>query len=206
MSDNDDSRPSNKVARLLAEYDIDGLGTQLESRWTAEGTERMSLRDLAAFLNKRLVEKSLQNAGLDALESDVERTYRHLTDEEVSSGIRTDTRTNIEQNGVDINKLENDFVTYQAIRSYLTEYRNAEYNHPSDADKIQGDRETIQRLTSRTLSVTEDRLETLQETGRLELSEFEVLLDLRVLCQNCGTQHRVGKLLDRRGCDCQRES
>jgi hypothetical protein len=39
------------------------------------------------------------------------------------------------RDGVDVDKLESDFVTYQAIRSYLRDYRNAEYT-PETTDPI----------------------------------------------------------------------
>ena len=205
MAEDADSRPSSKVARLLEEYDIEGLGAELEARWTADGDQRMSLRDLADSFNKRLLEVQLRVAGLDALEQDVQRTYRNLTGEDVTVGVQTDTRTRLEQNGIDVEELERDFVTYQAIRSYLREFRDAAYEGPADEEKIQADQETIQRLASRTLSVTEDRLQTLRETDRLDVGEFEVLLDLQVVCQSCGTQYAVDQLLEEGGCDCQGE-
>ena len=168
MAEDADSRPSSKVARLLEEYDLEDLGTELEVRWTADGDERMSLRDLADYFNRRLLEVQLRVAGLDVLEQDVQRTYRNLTGDDVSAGVQTDTRTRLEQNGIDVGELERDFVTYQAIRSYLTEFRDAAYEGSADDEKIQADQETIQRLASRTLSVTEDRLETLKNTDRLD--------------------------------------
>jgi sulfopyruvate decarboxylase TPP-binding subunit len=121
----------------------------------------------------------------------------------VSSGVRTDTRSRLEQRGVDINSLESDFVTYQAIRSYLKDWRGAEYQTISDEAKIQKDLESIQRLMSRTTSVTEERIEKLRETDRIALDAFEVLLDVQVLCQACGDQHSVTELLERDGCPCQ---
>jgi len=102
-------------------------------------------------------------------------------------------------------ELERNFVTYQAVRSYLMEYRDAEYEGPSDEERLDSDREIIQRLTSRMLSVTEDRLETPRKTGRLDLDEFEVLLDPQVLYQSYGRQHSVEALFDQEGCECQRE-
>jgi hypothetical protein len=96
------------------------------------------------------------------------------------------------------------FVSYQAVRSYLTEYRNAEYEGSSDEERLNADRETIQRFSSRTLSVTEGGLETLRETGRMDIGEFEVLLDLQVLCQSCGVQHSIEALFEQSGCDCER--
>ena len=205
MPDTTDSRPSSKVARLISEYDLDGLGDELEVRWTGDVVERTSLRYLADYFNRRLLERALIDAGMAALDSDVATVYRNLTDDEVSTGVRTDARTRLESNGIDVDGLESDFVSYQAIRSYLTEYRDAEYRRLSDEEKVEKDLQSIQRLMTRTLSVTEERIEKLTQTGRIDADEFEVLLDLQVLCGSCGTQYSIAEFLDERGCDCQRE-
>ncbi|CAJ51946.1 rod-determining factor RdfA [Haloquadratum walsbyi] len=204
MSTNN-NRPASKVARLIEEYELEGLGADLEARWTGDDNERMSLRDLATFFNQQLLRQALIAAdnGTGALDNTVETIYTRLTSDNVSSGVRTDTRSRLEQRGVDINSLESDFVTYQAIRSYLKDWRGAEYQTISDEAKIQKDLESIQRLMSRTTSVTEERIEKLRETDRIALDAFEVLLDVQVLCQACGDQHSVTELLERDGCPCQ---
>ncbi|WP_324756211.1 rod-determining factor RdfA [Haloarcula sp. GH36] len=205
MADTPDDRPASKVARLIDEYGLDGLGADLEARWTGEGAERMSLRDLAEFFNKRLLEQLLLDAGMSALESDVRTTYENLTGDDVSTGVRTDTRNRLERNGIDVDDLEQDFVTYQAIRSYLKDWRGAEYEGLSDQEKIEKDLESIQRLMTRTLSVTEERIEKLRDTDRIDIDDFEVFLDAQVLCQQCGTQYTVATFFEQGGCSCQQE-
>jgi len=197
-----EDRPSSKVARLIEEYDLDGLGADLEARWTGDGIDRMSLRDLAEFFNKRLLEQALMDVGMSTLESDLDATYEHLTGEDASTGVRTEARSRLERNGIDTEALESDFVTYQAIRSYLKEWRGAEYEQVSDAEKLEKDLETIQRLLTRTHSVTEHHVGLLRDTDRLALERFEVLLDAQVLCQECGTQYSLAELFDQGGCDC----
>lgn len=202
MTTDTDDRPSSKVARLIHEYGLEGVGAELETRWTDDGADRMSLRDLAEYFNKQLLEETLLDAGMPALESDLEATYRRLTSEDVSAGVRTETSSRLEQNGINVDSLTSDFVTYQAMRSYLKDYRGATHQSPSDEQKIAKDSESIQRLLSRTNSVIEERVEWLRDTDRLEITEFQVLLDAQVLCQNCGTQHTVVDLLEHGGCDC----
>lgn len=202
MSRNEPHSRSNKVARLIDEYGLDGVGAELEARWTDDGDRRMSLRELADRFNERLVEAELLDAGLSALDGEVETTYRQLTDDDVSAGVRAETRSRLERSGVDVESLESNFLTYQAIRSYLTEVRGASYEGPSDAEKIESDRESIQKLLTRTNSVIEQRVETLRDTDRLALGEFEVFVDARVLCQSCGARHTVTELLERNGCEC----
>jgi len=202
MPEESADRPSSKVARLIDEYGLDGLGDELESRWTAENAERMSLRDLASFFNKRLLEEVLLEAGMSTLDTDIERVYHRLTDEDVSPGVRTETRNRLDQNGVDVEKLEKEFVSYQAIRSYLQEWREATYNQLSDEEKINNDLESIQRLMNRTESVARDRIGNLNNTGRIEAENFEIFLNMQVLCQQCGEQYDIATFLTQGGCDC----
>ena len=108
-------------------------------------------------------------------------------------------------NDIDVENLQSDFVTYQAIRSYLQDYRDTTYEGPSDEEKVASDNDSIQRLLSRTHSVIDDRIETLRDTDRLAIDEFEVFVDAQVLCQDCGTQHTVGDLLEDGGCGCHLE-
>lgn len=206
MANATQDRPSSKVARLIEDYGLEDFGAELEARWTASGAERMSLRDLATMFNKRLLEQQMLDAGMNALESNVESTYQNLTDDDVSTGIRTDTRNQLERNDIDVDALLSDFVTYQAIRSYLKEWRGAAYEGPSDEEKIQKDLDSIQRLFTRAMSVTEDRIEKLRDSGRFDLGEFEVLFDTQVLCQECGAQYTVAELFEQQGCDCQADS
>ena len=94
-------RPDSKVARLIDRYGLDGLGDELERRWTADGQARLSLRDCAELFNKRVLEAVLVEAELNALRRDVETTYEQLTDEEVTAGVRTETRNRLAREGVD---------------------------------------------------------------------------------------------------------
>ena len=204
MSKKTDTRRSSKVARLIANYDLDGLGDELEARWTDDGDDRMSLRDLADYFNQRLLEQSLIEAGVGTFDKDISTIYETLTTDNVSTGIQTEIRSRLSQNGVDLEKIESDFVSYQSIRSYLTDYRDAEYSQISDENKIKKDLDSIQRLLTRTLSVAEDRIENLSETGRIDGEGFEILLDMQVLCRSCGEPRSISEFLNQAGCDCQK--
>jgi len=206
--DNDTGRgrPSSKVARLIDEYDLgEPFGDELERLWTADGDERKSLRDLAALFNRRLLESALAAAGTSTVSGEVENLHRLLTDDDVSSGMRTEARTRLERDGVDVEQLERDFVTYQAIRTYLTDYRDAEYEEPSASERVESALGTIQRLRSRLRSITEGSLDRLRSTDRLTLGTFRLFVDVDVLCEECGSQYGVVELLERGGCDCGRD-
>jgi hypothetical protein len=201
------SRKSNKVARLIAEYDLsESLGDELERLWTAEDQQRKSLRDLADLFNQRLLESAVASAGISTVDGEISNIYRLLTADDVSSGMRTEARNRLERDGVDIEQLERDFVSYQAIRSYLTEYRDASYERPSDSEQVENVLDSIGRLQSRLRSLTEGSLDQLQSTGRITLGEFRLFIDVDVLCEDCGEQYGVIDLLKRGGCDCSDET
>lgn len=198
-------RPANKVARLIDSYGLGGeFGDRLEALWTAGGEERESLRTLATRFNRRLLEVEMTEAGLSTLDGEVDNLYRLLTGDDVSSGVRTEARARLEREGVDVDQLERDFVSYQAIRSYLKEYRGAEYQHGSDSPRVETAIETIQRLQSRTQSVAERNLEQLRNIGRLSLGEFRLFVGIEVLCEDCNEQYSFVELLKRGGCECER--
>jgi hypothetical protein len=195
--------PTSKVGRVIREYGLDGLGEELERRWLGEGRERQSLRDLADVFNRRVLEQAMMTAGMDPLEGEVENTYALLTDADVSEGVRTQARNRLERGGADVDRLESDFVSHQAVHTYLRKYRDVERPGASDAERVEKTVDTIRRLESRTVAVVENSLESLRSAGSVVLGSFDVLIDVRVFCQDCGRQFDVVDLLERGGCDCE---
>jgi len=55
---------NTKVARVIREYDLDGMGANLEAAWTGEAGERTSLRDLADEFNEAVLEAALRESGI----------------------------------------------------------------------------------------------------------------------------------------------
>jgi len=190
----------SKVVRLLEEYDLSGLGAELEQLWTAED-DRYSLRDLAAYFNQHLLEQALDDANAQLLDGESENIYRLLTDDDVSSAERTRVLRRLERDGVDVETLESDFVTYQAIRTYLQDHRGAEYS-PAETDPLERESTNLQQMRGRTAAVAEGKLEQLRDNTDLDLDEFRTLVNIQVVCEGCNTQYDVFELLDRGGCEC----
>lgn len=198
-----DKQPNNKVARLIDSYNLgEEFGDRLEQLWTADGDQRMSLRDLADLVNERLLEAAMSNSGMRPIEGEVENIYRLLADEEVSSGNKTEARQRLEHNGVDTDELERDFITYQAVRSYLQEYRGATYEQESETTRAEDVLQTIQRLQSRTQSVTEKNIDQLDSTNELSIGDHRVFVNVDVLCGDCNTQYELSELISSGGCEC----
>lgn len=190
----------NKVARLINEYDLEGLGAELEQLWTARENRR-SLRDLADYFNKNLLEATLEEASVQFVDGELENTYRLLTDDEVNSADRTRIRRRLERDEVDVDKLDSNFITYQAIRSYLKDYRGVEYT-PDETDPIEREKNNIEQLRGRMTSVTDGKLKQLRKDDQIILGQFRTLANIQVICEDCSTQFDVVELLDQGGCEC----
>lgn len=194
---------TTKVERLVADYDLPGMGEQLADLWIANGGERRSLRELADYFNRELLRAAMGEAGATTLDGEVENTYRLLTADDVSTGVRTDAETALERKGIDPDGLRTDFVSHQAIYTYLTEERGVTQPDEPDRDRAERAANTVQRLRSRLVAVAEKRLASLRNADAIALGTFSVLVDVRVVCEDCGTHADVRTLLDEGGCDCE---
>lgn len=196
-----DSRPASKVARVIDEYDLDGWGETLERRWIGDGDERSSLRDLADELNEAILEAALRGSDRSVTRPDVESTYRTLTEDDVSRADQLRKERELEQAGVDVDALRSDFVTHQAVHTYLTSYRGAELPErtPESAER---EAENLQRLQGRTAAVAASTLERVVERGDVTDRDYELFVDVQVICEDCGASYDVGTLLREGGCDC----
>ncbi len=188
-----------KVERLLEEYDYPVTGEELEQRWTDE-KERYSLRELAAHFNKCLLETELEKEGFQTLQGEVDNIYRLLTDDDITDAEKNRTRRRLERDGIDVEKLESDFVTYQAMRSYLNA-RGAEYSQNAE-DSIDRERTNFEQIIGRTRSVTIGKIEQLENTGNLDIGEFRTIVDIKVICEECNSQYTIQELLNRGECQC----
>ncbi|MBP1902842.1 hypothetical protein J2744_002544 [Halorubrum trapanicum] len=193
------SETNTKVARVIQEYDLDGMGESLEAAWTGETGERTSLRDLADEFNESVLETALRNVNVSSVSADVSSIYDALRGESESSTTRV--RRRLEREGIDVDKLTGDFVTHQAIHTYLTKERKASL---PKADDNMADRkvETIEKLQGRVAAVAESAISSLANTDELDRDNYDVLVDVRAVCPNCGSDAPVVELIRQRGCGC----
>ncbi|WP_423747429.1 rod-determining factor RdfA (plasmid) [Haladaptatus sp. SPP-AMP-3] len=190
-----------KVSRVAKKYDLADIGDELVELWSRD-EDPVSLRDLATYFNKQVLQTAIENAAMDTLDGDTENIYRLLTDEDTSRGVEIETQKKLERNGIDVDELRSDFVTYQSVRTYLQSGRDIEYRQQTDSERIENVNRSIQQLQSRTQTVAEENLAQLNRTDRIDIGTFRVLLDLRVFCEDCETQYDVREILDQGGCRC----
>ena len=197
----------SKVARLIDEWELDGVGQQLEDYWLGTGDEQYSLRELADWFNQRLLAAAHDRADEAYVDGEIENTYELLTDDDVGTGTRAEVETRLEQRGIDLESLRTSFVSHQSVYTYLTDERGVSKpsEERSDSSQIEKTAESIRRLVSRTQAVVRNNLESLHNTDRITIGNFSVFVDVQVFCQDCGTQYSADELLANGGCDCQDE-
>ena len=195
----------SKVARVIRDYELNGMGDELVANWTDRGDDQSSLRELAVNLNQTMLRATMENAGMSPLDGEVENLYRLLTDDETSAGGQVEAETTLRREGVAVDQLKQDFVSHQAVHTYLTKYRDVEWRSQTDEQKRTGKTvDVVQRLQSRLTAVSQRSLRKLRDAGRISLGDFDVFVDVRVFCEDCGTQRDIVDLLTEGGCDCER--
>jgi len=193
---------ASKVGRIIADRDLDPIGDRLEHLWQGDDGDQYSLRELAEYFNLRVLEAAIEESELKPLEGEIENIYELLTDDDTTSGVRTRTQRHLEREGIDVEQLEADFVSHQAIHTYLTKYRGVEHNTKNKENVTDKGRERIQRLISRTEIVTENTISSLRNSGRLSVEEFDVTVTVQVTCRGCNSQYDIATLFRNGSCAC----
>lgn len=193
-----------KVGRAGREYGLDVDGA-LVRRWTGADGDRHGLRDLADHVNREVLAAALDDADVEVLDGEVANAYRLLAGD-ASSGQRAHARNRLARDGVDVEAVEDAFVSHQTVHAHLTECLDASYDGDggrgeSDGSEAGGVTDTVGALRSRAEAVTRDALDRRRADG-LALGEFSVVVNVAVACDDCGRQYDVGSLLDQGGCDC----
>lgn len=196
------SSRQSKVSRIIAERELNGLGSELEDLWTGAGNDQYSLRELADYFNQRVLQSAMRAADQDPLVGETENLYELLTGDEVTSGTQIQAEHHLEQTGIDVNRLQSDFVSHQAVHTYLTKYREVEPPSDNGESKLEKSQNTIHQLKNRLQAVTETTIGTLLNANELSLGEYYVYVDVHVMCTDCRTQYSVMELFDSAGCEC----
>ncbi|MEF8802361.1 MAG: hypothetical protein V5A38_13990 [Halolamina sp.] len=194
-------RRGSKVGRLIESYELEGMPAELARYWLGEGVERQSLRELATLFNERLVRAAMQDAGMSPLEGEAANVYELLSGDSATSGARTRAERRLGRKGVDVEQLTSEFVSHQAIHTYLTDVRGLE--HTAETEGVESRIETVQRLVGRTRSVSAGVVEGLAGSDEIDIGEFEVTADVYVTCRDCNSRYELTSFLRRGQCDCE---
>lgn len=188
-----------KVGRVANRWGLDVDHDLVERRTREDG--HASLRDLAAYFNRRVLRAAMEASGMAPLDGEAENAYRLLTDDDVSGASRTRARRRLERAGVDLEAVRADFVSHPTVGKHLREC--LEVTEPADDDPVSTARERVAKMQSRSEAVVSNAVEGLVDGGAVAGGDLTVVVDARVVCETCGGQYPVETFLDRGGCDCE---
>jgi hypothetical protein len=198
-----DQTPSCKIDRTAAAYDLSEEAERLGEYWTRDD-ERYSLRKLAVHFNHQILRAAMEEAGLNPLDGEVDNTYRLLTDEDVSQGMRTQARNRLQKHEIDIDQLQSDFVSYGTVRRHLKGCLGAERESTdADGDPTETGAQRIAALQNRTVAVTENTLSQLASADELAAGDINVFVDITVSCPECGMHATGREFIENDGCHCE---
>lgn len=187
-----------KVGRLTAESGRPESDAWLAEEWR-DGT---SVRSLTELLNKDLIEARLSAANASQLEWSRTPVYEALHTDELDEPEAIEIRRELDRAGVDVDGLSSDLVSHQTVYRHLTNCLSASGPAEKTADERREQaQDRIYALQQRTALVTESTIESLQKAGVTNVGEPEVLVDVRIVCRDCGQSMDLEQVLTD-GCDC----
>lgn len=200
-----------KVGRATDAYDLPGLNEAVRARYRDDGA---SLRDLASFINRQILEAALEDAPdgafdstrelFGALERDeaVASIHRALTTDGVSPDRQARVRTRLVQHGIDPDAITDDWVSHTTVRSHLRDCLEIDTGSTSELD-LDDAMNTLEWARARCAGVVERVLQRLQASNTVQIASPDVTVSIRVTCTACHTSCRPSELADGTSCDCE---
>jgi hypothetical protein len=196
------SSGTTKIDRVMDTYNLEGMGDELVERWLGTGTtEQSSTRNLADRFNKEVLRSAIRESDTFTLSGDVDEVYRTLADGENADA--TLVRSRLEQSGIDVETVTDDFISHQTVYRYLKEHRGVERPQRTPEEGLEDAVDMVQQLQGRTIAVTEQKVQSLKNSDLVSVGEFSVLNDVQVICESCGRSHEVTSFFETGGCGCE---
>jgi DNA-binding transcriptional ArsR family regulator len=189
---------SCKVGRVTAEYGRTNVDEWLIEEWQ-DGT---SIRSLTEEFNKELIESKLSAVGVSRLEWSKTPVYEALHTEELSKPEAIEIQRELERAGVEVEQLTADLVSHQTVYRHLKNCLGASGPDEKTAEERREQaRNRVYALQQRASLVTESIVESMQTAGVTDVGDPEVLVDVRVVCRDCGQSMDFDQVLTD-GCGC----
>ena len=189
-----------KVCGLLEKHDMEQYDDRLVEHWRGPDDERMGYRQLADWFNVTMLRREMDRSGLNTLGNETESKYERLVGDDTA--VAEEVRRSLHDEGVPIDDLVEDFVSYGVVRTHLKECLGVE-REPTEAD-TDWERRSIEIAQSNAEGKVMEAVTSLVNKGDLQAtSDIEVHLDAEIECHECQLRVPLDRAL-RRGqvCDC----
>lgn len=197
-----------KIERVADRYNLSDLGDEVVARWLGEdGYDQESLRDLADRVNKRIIEAAVDDS-TNLLDGEAANIYRLLTadDDDVTAGMQTETRQDLKHDGVDVERLEADLITYQSVYNYCKDHRDVSRSSGTKTKNPDSNLTHMRKIAGRLQAIVESTVTRWIKNGIINNGSYEVDIDIWITCQDCGDRRSPKALVDSGGCQCTRDS
>jgi hypothetical protein len=208
MNHDEEATPcSCKVGRDIEQYDLDDLNTELRDRRLEE---RTSLRDLAAYVNQRVLAAALTAADVDVTdalygavsdEDALTTLYEALSNDDTPAERTARVQTRLAHLGVDIEAVEADWVTHPTVRTHLRECLEIETQRTATITPDEA-RDTIEWARTQCANIVDQTFTRLRNANVLSTGPLDITVTIQITCTDCGTTYRPRQLLSRRECAC----
>lgn len=188
-----------KVCRVLDERGVEHYDDRLLDEWQAEQSQRKGYRALARWLNVTLLRREMDQAGLSTLGGEASSKYERLSSDDRDG---EEVERLLRREGVDVDGLQSDFVSYGVVRTHLQDCLGAEYvREESDSD---WEEESIRIAHEHAREKITDAVRSLVNKDEIAVGgDVSVRLDAEIECGECQVRAPLRRVR-RRGyvCDC----
>jgi hypothetical protein len=196
-----------KVPRVLKKYNLPDYGQKLEEMWTRQ-SNRLSIRELEVKLNAKLIQQAVKaSADVDLDDFTAEDYYERLKNMDDDDDLENEAARTLQEHGVDISDLRDDFASYHSIFTYL---RSRGANSPTTTEtepsqlveNVLQDVDETEKEASETIDEEIDRMSNI---GAIPPEAPDVEVTVIVQCAYCGATHDIRSYIQRQGCGCEEE-
>ena len=187
-----------KVCRVLDDHGLQHYDDRLLEEWRGDETQRKGYRQLARWLNVSLLRREMDKVGLSTLGDEADSKYDRLTSDGTTA---QEIASVLTREGIDVEQLRADFVSYGVVRTHLLDCLGASYDPPEPSDWEEDAIEIARNHADEKISAA---VQSMTNKGRLAAGEdVTVHVTVEVECEVCQIRHPLRRVLRReRVCQC----
>jgi hypothetical protein len=186
-----------KICRVLEERGMERYENRLVEQWSADRGQRKGYRQLATWLNVLMLRREMDRAGLSTLGDEAASKYKRLTGDDGT--VVAEVRDVLRNSGIDVDALENDFVSYGVIRTHLIDCLGEEH----ETESTDWEPEAIEIARSNAEKKAREAVHTLVNKAKLDVGgDVRVSASIELECDECHTRVPAERAI-RRGYVCE---
>jgi len=180
-----------KVCRVLSKRGIETYESAMVEEWKGERGARKGYRKLADWFNTLILRREMDKAGISTLGNEPESKYERLQSNEP---VAEEVRMILRREGVPINEIEADFVSYGVIRTHLKECLGEKFEQESS----DWERDAIERTRSHAERKLSDAVQAAVSNGKLDsVGDVSVIVSVEVECEETHVRVPLNRALRR---------